>query len=64
MNTSEPHRSAGQDRRPSSGTPQVLDPLGPAQIAALGEIGEQLRTHVRGECAGAAAHQIEDASDC
>ena len=41
----------------------VLDPLGPAQIAALGEIGEQLRTHVRGECAGA-SHQIEDASDC
>ena len=33
-------------------------------IAALGEIGEQLRTHLRGECAGAAAHQIEDASDC
>ena len=32
-------------------------------IAALGEIGEQLRTHVRGECAGA-SHQIEDASDC
>ncbi|MGD9985619.1 MarR family winged helix-turn-helix transcriptional regulator [Pseudonocardia sp.] len=29
----------------------VLDPLGPAQIAALGEIGEQLRAHVRGECA-------------
>ena len=42
----------------------VLDPLGPAQIAALGEIGEQLRTHVRGECDGAAAHQIEDAPDC
>ena len=42
----------------------VLDPLGPDQIAALGEIGEQLRTHVRGECAGAAARQIEDASDC
>jgi hypothetical protein len=41
----------------------VLDPLGPAQIAALGEIGEQLRAHVRGECAGA-AHQIEDAPDC
>ena len=40
----------------------VLDPLGPAQIAALGEIAEQLRTHVRGECA--AAHQIEDAPDC
>src|SRR6476660_8584677 len=37
MSTSEPHRSAGQERRPSSGTPQVLDPLGPAQIAALGE---------------------------
>ena len=42
----------------------VLDPLGPAQIAALGEIGEQLRAHIRGECAGAAAHQIEDDSDC
>ena len=42
----------------------VLDPLGPAQIAALGEIGEQLRAHIRGECAGAAAHQIEDAPDC
>jgi len=42
----------------------VLDPLGPAQIAALGEIGEQLRTHLRGECAGAAAHQTEDAPDC
>ena len=23
MSTSEPHRSAGQDRRPSSGTPQA-----------------------------------------
>jgi DNA-binding MarR family transcriptional regulator len=42
----------------------VLDPLGPAQIAALGEIGEQLRAHLRGECAGAAAHQIEDLPDC
>ena len=26
MSTSEPHRSAGQDRRPSSGTPQVRRP--------------------------------------
>ena len=32
----------------------VIDPLGPAQIAALGEIGEQLRTHVTGKCDGAA----------
>src|ERR1043165_3307035 len=31
----------------------VLPPPAPPQIAALGEIGEQLRTHLRGECAGA-----------
>jgi DNA-binding MarR family transcriptional regulator len=28
----------------------VIDPLGPDQIAALSEIGEHLRSHVRGEC--------------
>lgn len=37
----------------------VLDPLGPAQITALGEIGEQLRTHVRGECDRSAAHPCQ-----
>jgi len=42
----------------------VLDPLDPAQIAALGGIGEQLRTHVRGECANAAAERAEDPPDC
>ncbi|MBN9108743.1 MAG: MarR family transcriptional regulator [Pseudonocardia sp.] len=41
----------------------VLDPLGPAQIAALGEIGEQLRTHVRGQCDGA-AHTVGETTDC
>ncbi|GAY10150.1 MarR family winged helix-turn-helix transcriptional regulator [Pseudonocardia sp. N23] len=41
----------------------VLDPLGPTQIAALGEIGEQLRTHVHGRCAGA-AHPAPDAGNC
>ncbi|GEL22786.1 MarR family transcriptional regulator [Pseudonocardia sulfidoxydans NBRC 16205] len=43
----------------------VLDPLGPAQIAALGEIGEQLRTHVRGECDRAAhADAARSDTDC
>lgn len=46
----------------------VVDPLGPTQISALGEIGEQLLTHLRnylrGECADAAAHHIEDATEC
>lgn len=46
----------------------VLDPLVPTQITALGEIGELLRTHLRnylrGECGSAAAHQIEDGTEC
>ena len=42
----------------------VLDPLGPAQIAALAEIGEQLRTHVRGQCADAGAPAGVASSSC
>jgi DNA-binding MarR family transcriptional regulator len=46
----------------------VVDPLGPTQITALGQIGERLRTHLRnylrGECTSAAAHHIEDATEC
>lgn len=41
----------------------VIDPLGPAQIAALGEIGEQLHTHVQGRC-DAAQHTAPDAGVC
>jgi DNA-binding MarR family transcriptional regulator len=42
----------------------VIDPLGPAEITALGEIGEQLRAHLRGECENATAHQASDGANC
>ncbi len=46
----------------------VVDPLRPTQITELGQIGEQLRIHLRdylrGRCDSAAAHQIEDGTQC
>lgn len=41
----------------------VLDPLAADQIRALSEIGEQLRAHVRGECAGATGQVPGEACD-
>jgi DNA-binding MarR family transcriptional regulator len=45
----------------------VVDPLEPAQISALGDIGEQLRTHLRdylrGGCDSTASHQCNGPID-
>ena len=45
----------------------VIDPLDPTQVAALGSIGERLRTHIRGECDGARDRRLagtDDTADC